>query len=319
MRRAAMRLFWLAAFALCLTAAACSALDMRGMWEDRAACSIAPSTGDELAPLEALYPEIEWTAYAQGEAALSVANDALPARAAQVCELAFLGDPGRIAPFCVASGRLPREGESGVCALDAQSAWALFRTTDAGGNRVRVDGDALLVVGVLDMERPLLMRCAAPDARLNRLAAGSREELEALASALGEELDAFELSGAEAARGALLLCALPVACLAGFALCALRRRMGWRKEVSNLLLWALAVGFVLAVLWYVPVRLLPTRWSDIEFYTQLLSDFRARELRLPDARDLLMRGDLVRVGAWSLACCAARWMERKCLKSEKGS
>ena len=92
---------------------------------------------------------------------------------------------------------------------DVNTAWALFRTTDATGNRVRVDGNSLLVAGVLDVERPLLMVSAAQDAGFDRLAAGSREELAVLAAALGEEMDPFEFSGLEISRAALLLCIFP--------------------------------------------------------------------------------------------------------------
>ena len=97
MKRALIRLFCLAAFAAALTGAVCLALNMQKMWANCAACSIAPSTGDELALLDALYPDAGWTAYTQDAASLSVTNEALPARSAQVQELSFLGDPNRIA------------------------------------------------------------------------------------------------------------------------------------------------------------------------------------------------------------------------------
>ena len=319
MKRAVIRLFCLAAFAAALTGAVCLALNMQKMWANCAACSIAPSTGDELALLDALYPDAEWTAYTQDAASLSVTNEALPARSAQVQELSFLGDPSRIAFFPLVSGRLPREGESGVCALDADTAWALFRSTDANSNCVRANGDSLLVVGILDVERPLLMVPAAQDARFDRLAASSREALEALASALGEETDPFELSGSEIARIALLLCIFPIVLRIASALGVLRRRGGWRREAVNLLLWALFAGAVLAILWCVPVRLLPARWSDLGFYAELLDSFRARDLRLPDARDLLLQSGLVRAGILCLMACVAFWIERKCLKCEKPS
>ena len=319
MKRAVIRLLCLAAFAAALTGAVCLALNMQEMWANCAACSIAPSTGDELALLDALYPDAGWTAYTQDAASLSVTNEALPTRSAQVQGLSFLGDPNRIAFFPLVSGRLPRQGESGVCALDADTAWVLFRSTDANGDRVRVNGDPLLVVGVLDVGCPLLMLPAAQDARFDRLAASSREELEALASALGEETDPFELSGLEIARVALLLCVFPIVFRIASALGALRRRGGWRREAANLLLWALFAGTVLAILWCVPVRLLPARWSDLGFYAELLDSFRARGLRLPDARDLLLQNGLARVGILCLAACAAFWIERKCLKCEKPS
>ena len=317
MKRAIMKLFCLAAFAVFLTSAVCCAVNMHTTWANCAACSITPSTGGQLALLDALYPEIEWTAYGQDDASLPVANDALPARSAQIQALCFFGDPGRIAPFPLVSGRLPRQGESGACALDVNTAWALFRTTDATGNRVRVGGNSLLVAGVLDVERPLLMVSAAQDAGFDRLAAGSREELAVLAAAIGEETDPFELSSLEISRAALLLCIFPVIFRVASGLGVLRRREGWRREAANLLLGALFAGAVLAILWCVPVRLLPTRWSDLSFYADLLSEFRARDLRLPDARDLLLQSGFARVGVLSLLACAAFWIERKCLQCKK--
>ena len=161
------------------------------------------------------------------------------------------------------------------------------------------------------------MVSAAQDAGFDRLAAGSREELAVLAAALGEEMDPFELSGLEISRAALLLCIFPVIFRVASALGALRRRGGWRREAANLLLGALVAGAVLAILWCVPVRLLPTRWSDLSFYADLLSEFRTRDLRLPDARDLLLQNGLARVGVLSLLACAAFWIERKCLQCEK--
>ena len=84
MKRAVIRLLCLASFAAALTGAVCLALNMQKMWANCAACSIAPSTGDELALLDALYPDAGWTAYTQDAASLSVTNEALPARSAQV-------------------------------------------------------------------------------------------------------------------------------------------------------------------------------------------------------------------------------------------
>ena len=312
-----MRLLWLAAFALCLTAAVCGAVNMRGAWETGAACSIEDATVDDLALLTALFPQTEWTAYAQRAQPLTVANHALPVRTAQVQKLAVLGKIERIARFPLVSGRLPREGETGVCALDAETAFALFRSDTADANRVRVGEDSLVVVGVVDVERPLMMVSAGQDTLFDRLAANSYEELTALVSALGGETDPFELSGAEAARVAFFFCAIPCFGVAAFALTGLRRRGGWRGYLATILLWALLAGIVLSLLRCVPVRLLPTRWSDFSFYVEQLEAFRSRAARLPDARDQMMRTDLVRVGAWSLASCVALWLERKWLKCEK--
>lgn len=94
-------------------------------------------------------------------------NDALPTRSAPAQALSFLGGPGRTAFFPLASRRLPRQGKSGACALDVDTAWALFRTTGPESNRVRVNGNFPLVVGVLDAgaSAPIsLPNCMRPSA-----------------------------------------------------------------------------------------------------------------------------------------------------------
>lgn len=319
MKREIMKALWIAAFAACLAAAVFNAAGMKRAWKTGAVCSIEDSTGEELALLDALYPELEWTAYAQSAAPTAVSNDLLPARAAQVQELKVLGDPGRIAFFPLASGRLPREGESGVCALDANTAFELFRSTGAEGNRVRVNGSSLRVIGVVDVDQGLLMTAAAQDAPLNRLAANSREDLTVLASALGASLDPFEFSGGEAARAAALLCAVPGFLAAALALFALRKGGKGRRYAGNILIWALLAGAVLTALWCVPIRLLPARWSDLDFYAQQLEAFQARAVRLPEVRDGLIRDGFVRVGVFSCLSCVALFMERKWIKCGKSS
>ena len=319
MKREVMKLFWLSALVLCFAAAVFNAAGMFRTWKTGAVCSIEGASGDDLALLSALYPEIEWTAYAQRFDSVTVANSLLPARTAQAQVLTALGDPGRIAFFPLVSGRLPRAGEEGVCALDADTAFALFRSEVAEGNCVQVDNASLTVVGVVDVGQALLVTGAARDARLNRLAADSREELTVLAAALGAEIDPFALSGKETARLAGLLCAAPCLLLAGSVPRALRRYGNGGKYASTLLRWALFAGGVMAVLWCVPVRLLPARWSDLGFYARQVEAFRSRAVRLPDVRDVMLQKDIARVGIFSLLSCGALHMERKWLKCEKRS
>ena len=114
MKRAVMRLFCLAAFAAALTGAVCCALNMRKMWANCAACSIAPSTGGELRcwtpcirdRMDGLYPGRR----------VPVRNQRVPPHAQRSgAGASFLGDPGRIAFFPLVSGRLPpRRGERRV-------------------------------------------------------------------------------------------------------------------------------------------------------------------------------------------------------------
>ncbi|MEF9896468.1 MAG: hypothetical protein RR843_11910, partial [Clostridia bacterium] len=79
----------------------------------------------------------------------------------------------------------------------------------------------------------------------------------------------------------------------------------------------LDLGAVLALLWCVPVRLLPARWSDFSFYGEQVAALRARPFRAPDVRDELIKWDMLRAGGWCAAACMALWMERMWLRCEK--
>ena len=112
MKRAIMKLFCLAAFAVFLTSAVCCAVNMHTTWANCAACSITPSTGGQLALLDALYPEIEWTAYGQDDASLPVANDALPPAARRYRRFAFSAIPAASPPFPLSPDGCPAKGRA---------------------------------------------------------------------------------------------------------------------------------------------------------------------------------------------------------------
>jgi len=294
-----------------------TAADMGRTWGDGAVCYISPRTQQDLSLLAVLYPGLEWTAYAQSEPQ-PIANDELPVRTAEAAVLSFLGAPERIAFFPLASGRLPQGGERGACALDVNTAFELFKSVNADGNLIRLDGKAVRVVGVMDVDRPLVLTPAEQDTKLSRLAADDRNAMSSLSLALEVEPDPFELTGAELTRLMGLLCAVPWLLAAALFLSSLRRRGGWWRVASTILLWALSLGAVLALLWCVPVRLLPARWSDMAFYGEQAAAFRARTFRAPDIRDELLKWDALRAGFWCALACIALWMERMwlgCVKS----
>ncbi|MEG1193747.1 MAG: ABC transporter permease [Clostridia bacterium] len=312
----------LVAALLALMLVICSALtvftvaDMGRVWGDGAVCSIGAQSSRDLSLLTALYPDLKWTAYAQS-APLTLAGDELPTRTAEAAMLSFLGSPGRIAFFPLASGRLPLDGESGACALDRSTAFELFKSTNVEGNLIRLDGKTVSVVGVMDVDRPLVLAPAGRDTKLNRLAADDRDAMLLLASALRAPIDPFELSGAELSTLARLLCIIPWLLIAAPVLASLRGRGGWWRVAGAMSLWALALGAVLAILWCVSVRLLPARWSDFSFYGEQAAAFRARPFRAPDVRDELIKWDMLRAGGWCAAACMALWMERMWLRCEK--
>lgn len=298
--------------------AGCSALSISGaigiarVWGNGIACTIDAAAGYDLSLLTALYPHIPWTAYAQS-APLIIANDELPVRTAKAAALSFLGAPDRIAFFPLASGRLPHIGEAGACALDANTAFELFKSANAEGCMVRIDGRAARVVGVIDIDYPILLLPAKPETPLNRLSADDGDALILLMSALGVENDPFELSGAETRNLLLLPCAAPWLLVVMRLLIWLRRRGGWLKFVSAALIWALALGALLMILSCVPVRLLPARWSDTAFYGEQAAAFRARPFRQTDIRHELHKRYVLRAGLGCAAACVALWMgSRRC-------
>jgi hypothetical protein len=291
--------------------------DMGRVWGNGAVCSIASMTGRDLSLLTALYPDLGWTAYAQSESQ-TVVNDELPVRTAEAAVLSFLGAPDRIVFFPLASGRLPLDGELGACALDANTAFELFKSTNADGNLIRLDGKAARVVGVMDVDRPIVLIPAGQDTQFSRLAADDRDAMRTLSLALRAEVDPFELSSAELTNLMELLCAVPWLLAAALFLLSLRKRGGWWRVAGAVSLWTLFLGAVLALLWCVPVRLMPTRWSDLAFYGEQAAAFRARPFRVPDIRDELLQSDMLRAGLWCAMACIALWMERMwlgCVKS----
>jgi hypothetical protein len=294
-----------------------TAADMGRTWGDGAACSIGSLTEQDVSLLAVLHPDLKWTAYAQS-GPQPIVNDELPVRTAEAAVLSFLGAPGRIAFFPLASGRLPLEGERGACALDVNTAFKLFKSTNAEGSWVRMDGRAVRVVGVMNVDRPLLLTPAEQDTKLTRLAADDRDAMLSLSLTLEVEPDPFELTGAELTRFMGLLCAVPWLLAAALFLSSLRKRGDWWRTISTVSLWALALGAVLALLWCVPVRLLPARWSDMAFYGEQAAAFRARPFRAPDIRDELLKWDMLRAGLWCAMAFIALWMERMwlgCVKS----
>lgn len=295
-----------------------TAADMGRVWRTATACSIDLLTIQDLSLLTVLYPDLEWTAYTQSTP-LTIANDELPTRTVEAAVLSFLGTPEQIAFFPLVSGRLPLKGELGSCALDVNTSFELFKSTNAGGNLIRLDGKRVRVVGVVDVDRSLVLTPAEQDTKLNRLVADNREAMLSLSSALvGADPDSFELNGAELTKLMWFLCAVPWLVVTALFLGSLRKRGGWWRVASTISLWALFMCAVLVLLWCVPVRLLPARWSDMEFYGEQVAAYRTRAYRAPDIRDELLKSDMQRAVLWCAMACIALWMERmwlRCVKS----
>ncbi len=331
MKRTAIAAILALAFVCCAAMAAFTARSMDRAWGASAVCSADALTSQDLLLLTALRPDLGWTAYRQS-APKQMVSDAMPDRTAKAAVLSFLGAPERIAIFPLVSGRLPQSDERSVCALDSDSAFLLFGSIDPGAVFVRLDGKLMRVVGVIDAQRPLMLIPAEEGSQggltgeeqgaktqvmtFDRLVADGREALLTLQNMLGIEPDPFELSGAEFVRLTRLLCAAPWLAAVAYTVAALSRRGGIWRFAGVTLLFFLSLGALLAVLMSIPVRLLPARWSDLEFYGKQITAFKARPFRAPDVRGAL-KSDVLRVGLLSAAACIALWMERMWLRCGK--
>lgn len=290
--------------------------EMGRTWSESAVCSIGSKTVPELSLLAALYPELKWTAYAQSPSQ-TVFNDDLPSRTAEAAVLSFLGAAERIAFFPLACGRLPLEAELGACALDADTAFRLFKSANVAGKRIRLGERTLIVTGVINIGRPIVLVPAEADAALSHLAADDRAKMLTLSMALEGQIDAFSLSGAELKKLMGFLCAVPWLLAAAHFLALLKKRGARWRSAGAVLRWSLALGAALAFLTCLPVRLLPARWSDLAFYGQQLAAYQARPFQIPDIRDQLLKSDTLRAGGWCAMACIALWMERMWLRCEK--
>ena len=284
---------------LILVSVFCSALsvmtvmDIQAVWGDTAACSIDPATPADLSLLSQTYPDLAWTAYAQTapqkieHAQMSIRVDVAPV-------LTYMGDPNRIAFFPLMSGRLPMDSEQNLCAMNESTAYRLFGSANPIDASIRMNGAQMRVVGVLDLERALVLIPADAKQKLDRLVCDDRDALMLLVSALGIEPDPFEMSGAEVAKLLWLLCTAPWLCASAIVLFRYRKRRGASRIMSIILLLMLGLSAIMLALYCMPVRLLPSRWSDLSFYGKRIAEYAARPFRTPDIRDELRQSSLLR-------------------------
>ena len=282
-------------------------------WDTKISCYIGSEASVNLPLLSSLYPEIEWTAYTQSEQ-YSIMNDELPNRKADPSVLYYWGKPDQIMFLSILKGRLPHEKEYDACALDSNTAFALFNSTEPDGSSIRVNGKRIRVVGVIDINYPLILIPAESEVGLDYLAADNRNSLILLTSALGAELDSFELSCNELVKLLWITCILPWVFAAALLLLWIRRRGGWYRDASNAVLWLLFVSMVLLVMQCVPVRFLPSRWSDMSFYGQQVNAFSSRPFRSPNVYSKLLRQDVSQVLAWCAGACISLCLERMWLR-----
>lgn len=193
------------------------------------------------------------------------------------------GDMRQIAPMKLLAGNFPVDDDMSGCVIDGASAWELFHAIDAIGAEVILEGENYIVRGVVEAYEPMaLLR--------NRSAAYENLEFAARdLSAAKQRVETFlyrcNSAGGKVIVQSGLLARLTLSfvwllpCILGFAGAVAMFRSGWRAKgkkrgglpflVAGMAL-AVAAGVVLIKTAYWPQSFLPTKWSDFEFWPDLI-------------------------------------------------
>lgn len=279
-------------FILCSAISIMLAANIQRCWGERVSTTLTQCTEDDLSALEVSYPPTTWAVFQQNESQL-ITGGIEGSQKSKVSTLLFRGNSNSIAYFPMMAGRIPADDEDGVCAIDKRTAFELFRSVDAIGSRVNYAENDLEIVGVMDIDDPLLIAPGAAGTAYTHIAAVNREILTAVVSALGDDADPFVLSGIETARLLWFLCGLPwiMVILPGIRRIRIRSEV-W-KVISNVVLCTVLMGTVIALLYCIPIRLLPSRWSDLSFYGEQIRAFRERPRSVPTIHDILLGRDVL--------------------------
>lgn len=234
-------------------------------------------------------------------------------RGADADVLYFDGDASRVKAERFLTGGYPGELDTRGIAVSAELSWQLWGSLDTVGKEVRVGGKTKVVCGVYEGKTAAAMLCGDRDtkwhnAEVSADGALSREELiQFLSASLIGEPDA--LVDGEGIAGLLqLLQYLPV--LAAFVFVVVRLlRMNCRGYGKNIrrgavLLALFAFALLLPqLLQYLPPWLLPTKWSDLTFWSGLfetLSGYMRDWFALkPAGRDVLLKQCMLLQGLYA--------------------
>ena len=304
-------------FILCSAISIMRAANIQKCWLESVSTILAPHTKEELSALEVSYPEASWAAFWQAESQI-ITGGIEGSRNSKVSMILFRGIPDSIAHFPMAAGRMPAYGENSVCALDKNTAFKLFSSGDVVGSNVNYDGNDWVIVGILDIDDPVLIAPGTAETVYDHIAVDHRETLTTLVTALGDDADPFSLSGAETARLLWILCGLPWVLIVLSEIQKMQKRSGVWKVVANVAFCSALLGMVIALLYCIPIRLLPARWSDLSFYGEQIRAFWNRPRSVPTVRDVLLGRDVLQTCIWCMLALIMLRMERKvrsCAKS----
>lgn len=206
------------------------------------------------------------------------------------------------------------EDEKG-CVLDEETAYQLFGTAKAVGNRVFIEGKTFIIRGVAKISTPVVMI----------LEKGRKAEFKYLEIRNKESSrEILDEEGSTAIEGPfylgllnrLLYLPLWILLLQGVYQAAWQIKRAWQRRKRSAFLWIFlliaggaAVFFALRETWllfpfYLPDRYIPSRWSDFEFWTikwKELEKLRQQLLYLHPCLKDVMLWERLRFLLWEIA------------------
>jgi len=225
----------------------------------------------------------------------------------------FDGDASRVKPERFLAGSCPGELDTQGVAVSAQLSWRLWGSLDTVGKQVRIGDKAKVVCGVYEGETAAAMLCGDRDTKWQNAEVSSadplsREELiRFLSASLIGEPDA--LVDGEGILGLLqLLQYLPVFAACVFMAARLLRMncRGYGKNIKRgaVLLALFAFALLLPqLLLKLPPWLLPTKWSDLTFWSGLFQTLwgyiRGWFALKPSGRDVLLKQCMLLQGLYT--------------------
>lgn len=238
-----------------------------------------------------------------------------PRREAELTLLWTYGRMDRAMSVPLLSGYYPAAGEGG-CVVDESAAYRLWGSLQVTGEALRYDGKDYTVRGVSEEAGGVVLLPAAAEQKVlsslvlepppqkdRRVAA---EEFR-VRHALGEA-DAVLLLGGFGALGRFLLF-LPLLILAGVLFCRVLQALWQLRHTPFLLTLGLCALVLILVLGFrlsgvqvsFPQSMVPTRWSDFEFWQRLFSGWRENLAGLLRSRKLIP--DLLCWKEWGKTVC----------------
>lgn len=222
------------------------------------------------------------------------------------------GSVENIYPQCLSAGAPLIREDAGGCMLSGQAAYQLFGGTDVIGKKIRCGEKEYIVRGLLKLEEAVLVR-ENEEGSFNNIEAQGQpgrgtEKLRQMLADMGAALDDGAVIETDVFCGMLRLLRLIPALILLIFLCRIgEEKCGDRKILRCLLVVAgiLMAAFLIGESWCFPDDFIPSRWSDFEFFGNLIKTQQENYRRYQDIGGIYK--DILLFTKWKKAavCIAA--------------